>query len=116
MADLLGTEGLPGPSWEGFCIEAVAALIGDRAEVFFYRNEDGDEIDLVIEFSNSKTWVVEIKFNPDAKIRPGFWRACKAIGPAERFVVHKGDAAFTNRDGLQALPLLDFLSLVGTIV
>uniref|UniRef100_B0T9H4 AAA ATPase n=1 Tax=Caulobacter sp. (strain K31) TaxID=366602 RepID=B0T9H4_CAUSK len=104
---------LLGGSWEGFCIEAIAARLGERADLFFYRIEASDELDLVIEFTLGERWVVEIKSNPMATIGAGFWSASAALDPKRKVIVHQGDAAVTNKSGLEALPLRMFLDQLG---
>jgi predicted AAA+ superfamily ATPase len=110
LANVRAVEHLVGASWEGFCIEAIAAVLGEDGDLWFYRTDDGAEADLVIEFSPTESWVIEIKSNPDATIRPGFNAACAMIKPSERLVVHGGEAAFVDRNGLEALPLNAFLA------
>jgi predicted AAA+ superfamily ATPase len=104
---------LVGGSWEGFCIEAIAARLGDRADLSFFRSDDGPEIDLVIAFAPGDCWVVEIKTNPMATIGKGFAIACAAVAPSRSLIVHKGEAAVTTRGGLEALTLRDFLDQLG---
>lgn len=100
---------LLGGSWEGFCIEAIAARVAERADLSFYRIEAGAELDLVIEFTPDERWVVEIKTNPMATIGGGFWTASAALEPTRKVIVHQGNSVVTNNSGLEALPLRVFL-------
>jgi len=38
-----------GASWEGFAVENLIAVTGNRRTAYFYRTEDGAEIDLLFE-------------------------------------------------------------------
>ena len=110
--DVMATDKLPGASWEGFCIEAMHVLAADRAEVLFYRNTNKDEVDVVIEFPDSKAWIVELKLNPEANLRPGFHVAREDIKPERCFVVHSGEAEYTKAGDIAVLPLAKFLAIL----
>ncbi len=63
--DLLGHP-VVGTSWEGFVIENILAVSPERAIPYFYRTSGGAEIDLVLEFSGTEKWAIEI--NPLAAL------------------------------------------------
>jgi predicted AAA+ superfamily ATPase len=58
--DLLGHP-IAGLSWEGFVIENLITAAGDRRIPFFYRREDGAEIDLLFERGGKPEIAIEIK-------------------------------------------------------
>ncbi len=52
-----------GASWEGWCINQILATLktaGKNFDVYFFRTNDGREIDLVLKFSKS-LWALEFK-------------------------------------------------------
>ena len=52
-----------GQSWEGFVIEqtlATLAVIGQRAQPYYFRTSDGHELDLVLDWGRER-WAIEIK-------------------------------------------------------
>jgi len=100
-----GTPLLMGDSWEGFCIETLVGAVGDRAQAFYYRWNDQDEIDLVLEFSPTRRWAIEIKHGKDPKPSAGFYRACEAVNPERRMFVHRGEATVSIGGGINAYPL-----------
>ena len=64
-----------GASWEGFVIEQLLALLAQRdhrAEAFFFRTSDQQEVDLVLDFG-AQLWALEVKLTaspgPDAMRR-----------------------------------------------
>lgn len=75
-----------GPSWEGFIVEQICALLPKGADVGFYRTTAGAELDLVVELG-SKKYGFEIKFSSAPKVSRGFWLACQDIGVDHAYVV-----------------------------
>ena len=61
-----------GASWEGFAVENLIAAAGDRRTPYFYRTEDGAEIDLLFERGGSVDMVVEIKRSTAPTLSRGF--------------------------------------------
>ena len=77
---------IAGPSWEGFIVEQICALLPKGADVGFYRTTAGAELDLVVELG-SKKYGFEIKFSSAPKVSRGFWLACQDIGVDHAYVV-----------------------------
>jgi len=111
--DLLGHP-VVGKSWEGFVIENIMAVLPQGAQAFYYRTAGGAEIDLVLEFSGSPRmlYAIEIKRSPAAGVQRGFHEACTDINPTHKFVIHAQADAFPMKDGIQAIGLYEFMSLV----
>lgn len=102
--DLLGHP-VAGPSWEGFAIENLIAVAGDRRVPFFYRTEDGSEIDLVFERGGKVELAIEIKRTTAPDLSKGFRLACEALRPRSAFVVHSGTEEWPLRDRVTAISL-----------
>ena len=77
---------IAGPSWEGFIVQQICALLPKGADVGFYRTTAGAELDLVVELG-SKKYGFEIKFSSAPKVSRGFWLACQDIGVDHAYVV-----------------------------
>lgn len=93
-----------GASWEGFAIEILVAVAGDRRTPYFYRTEDGAEIDLLFERAGSVDMVIESKRSTAPTLSRGFNLARQALKPREAYLVHGG----TRTQGAgerRALPL-----------
>jgi len=77
---------MAGPSWEGFMVEQICALLPKGADVGFYRTAAGAELDLVVELGSKKLGF-EIKFSSAPKVSRGFWQACQDVGVDHAYVV-----------------------------
>jgi len=77
MNDLFGHP-YYGPSWEGFVVEQIAAAV-PRVQAFFYRDSNGNEIDLVLE-SGKNLIAVECKASTAPVAEKGFFSSCKELG------------------------------------
>ncbi len=77
---------MAGPSWEGFIVEQICALLPKGADVSFYRTAAGAELDVVVELG-SKKYGFEIKFSSAPKVSRGFWQACQDIKLDHAYVV-----------------------------
>ena len=58
--DVLG-HSVAGSSWEGFVIENIIETSGPDRTPYFYRTEDGAEVDLVLERGGRVDMAIEIK-------------------------------------------------------
>lgn len=77
---------MAGPSWEGFIVEQICALLPKGADVGFYRTAAGAELDVVVELGSKKLGF-EIKFSSAPKVTRGFWQACQDIKLDHAYVV-----------------------------
>ena len=102
--DLLGHP-VVGASWEGFVIENLIAAADSRLTPYFFRTEDGGEVDLIFERGGKPFMAVEIKRNSAPKFSQGYVLACEALKIKHRYVVHSGDQRFPMRDGIVAISL-----------
>jgi predicted AAA+ superfamily ATPase len=91
-----------GKSWEGFVIEQLLAA-APQAEASFYRTSHGAEADLVLEFRNGQTWVVEVKRSSAPTVSRGYHHAAVDVGATRRLLVAPVDDCYTLRDGIEVL-------------
>ena len=106
--DLLGHP-VVGGSWEGFVIENLMAVAGSQAQPYFYRTVGGAEIDLVLEWSRTQRWAIEIKRSSAPSLSKGFHIACQDIKPSKTFVVYAGEDTFPMKGGIPAISLSDLM-------
>ena len=85
VSALMGNP-LAGPSWEGFIVEQICALLPKGADVGFYRTAAGAELDVVVALGTKKIGF-EIKFSSAPKVTRGFWQACQDVGLDHAYVV-----------------------------
>ncbi len=110
--DDLRAHAVIGKSWEGFVIEALINAAGSSALPYFYRTAAGAEADLVLEFSPNRRWAIEIKLSSSPTVDRGFHHAADDLGAERRLLVHRGDASFPMRGGIEAMPLMAAIAAV----
>jgi uncharacterized protein len=106
--DVLGHP-IAGPSWEGFVIDNLIAAAGDQRTPYFYRTEDGSEVDLLFERGGRVEMIIEIKRASAPDLSKGFHLAREVLAPGEAFLVHGGRGSWPLADGVTALPLWDMM-------
>jgi len=102
--DLLGHP-VAGPSWEGFVIENLILAAGDRRTAYYYRTEDGAEIDLLFERAGRIEMAIEIKRTTAPTPSRGFYSGCRTLLPQRAFIVHGGTEIWPIGDGITAISL-----------
>ena len=100
-----------GASWEGFVIEQVLAAAPD-AEASFYRTAHGAEADLVLDFRNGETWVMEIKRATAPMVSKGFHTAAADVGAVRKWLVAPVAAPYLMRDGIEVMDPLTAVAQV----
>ena len=106
--ELLGHP-VVGGSWEGFVIENIMSAAPPNVQPFYYGTPAGAEIDLILEFSPTEKWAIEIKRNSAPSISKGFYIACEDIQPQRRYVVYSGKDRFPLANGVIAIPLFELM-------
>jgi predicted AAA+ superfamily ATPase len=106
--ELLGHP-VVGGSWEGFVIENIMSVAPLNVQPFYYGTPAGAEIDLILEFSPTEKWAVEIKRNTAPSVSKGFYIACDDIQPQRRYVVYSGKDRFPLAQGVLAIPLFELM-------
>ena len=109
--NLLGHP-VEGGSWEGFVIENIMVVAQPRVQPFYYGTPNGAEIDLILEFSNTEKWAIEIKRSTSPSLSKGFYIACEDVKPQRRYVVYSGKDAFPFSEGVTAISLAELMLLV----
>jgi uncharacterized protein len=98
-----------GASWEGFVIENVASSAG-RWTPYFYRTEDGAEIDLLLTRAGRPDIAVEVKRASAPDTAKGFRLATNDLKVKKRYVVYPGSERYPMGDGVIATPLAELLA------
>jgi hypothetical protein len=106
--DVLGHP-VAGPSWEGFVIDNLIAAAGDRRTPYYYRTEDGAEIDLLFERGGRVEMVIEIKYSSAPDLSKGFHLAREALNPQEAYLLHGGTETWPMGKGVRAITLEDLM-------
>ena len=103
--DVLGHP-TAGPSYEGFVIENLLACAAPRFKPYFYRTQDGAEIDLLLENGGIPDIAIEVKRSSAPTLDRGFGTACDDLKISQRYVVYPGEEAYSLRHGAQAISLV----------
>jgi uncharacterized protein len=100
---------IAGASCEGFVIENLIAVAGDRRIPYFYRTEDGAEIDPLFERGGSVDMVIKIKRSTAPTLSRGFNLARQALRPRAAYLVHGGADSWPMADGVTATGLRELM-------
>ncbi len=84
--DLLGHP-LVGHSWEGYVIEQICSVGGNHFEYFFYRTQDGAEVDLVLTQRYQPVACIEIKFTTTPKRQKGLTVVIQDLGTQDNYII-----------------------------
>jgi predicted AAA+ superfamily ATPase len=103
---------LVGASWEGFVVETILNHLPDKWRYSYYRTSAQAEIDLVLEGPQRKIWAVEVKRSTAPTLTKGFHLASDDIRATGRFVIYPGNERFPMGNKIEALSLIEFLSLI----
>ncbi len=76
-----------GGSWEGYVVQQVVAVLGTRTRAYFYRTQQGSELDLVLEQGGSIVLALEIKLSNLPTLSKGNTLALQDLGNPPLLVV-----------------------------
>jgi len=98
-------EGHPklGASWEGFALEQVLRITGDR-EAYFWATHAGAELDLLVNW-RGKRWGFEFKYSDGPVMTKSMHIALEDLKPERIFTVYPGKEAYLMHERVEALPL-----------
>lgn len=111
--DAVLSHPVAGSSWEGFVIEQLIAA-APTASVSFYRTSNGAEVDLVLEFRNGQTWIVEVKRSTAPTVSKGFFVAAADLGAARKLLVAPVEHPYPINDGVEVMDPLMAALLIAT--
>ena len=104
-----------GASWEAFVVENLIVAAGDRRIPYYYRTEDGAEIDLVFEHAGAVEMTIEIKRSTAPTVSRGFAIANTGLKPKHSYIVHGGHDTWPVSESITAISLRDLMKrLVNT--
>jgi hypothetical protein len=106
-------EGHPkvGASWEGFVIEEILALVGER-NAYFWGTQSGAELDLLL-FAGGARYGVEVKYGDAPGITKSMRIALDDLELRHLFVVYPGRDAYDLDKRVTALPLEQITTRLG---
>lgn len=112
--DALGLESHPkrGASWEGFCIEQILSVAGDRA-ASFWGTHSGAELDLLLSHGGRRLGF-EFKFSERPSTTKSMRIAQQDLALDHLYVVHPGEHVFPLDETVTAVTLPHALDLLRT--
>ena len=99
-------EGHPklGASWEGFALEEVLRVTGDR-DAYFWATHTGAELDLLVHW-RGKRWGFEFKHSNGPVMTKSMHIALADLKPERVFVVYPGKETYVLHERVEAVPLI----------
>ena len=88
-----------GSSWETYIVEQIQVLSPRGHQFYYYRTQNGAEMDLVITRGGQVQSVVEIKHNKSPRLTKGFYSAAEDLGADRRFVVAPVEGVQRTKSG-----------------
>lgn len=101
-----------GASWETFIINQVAAVLNSDDEMYFYRTQDGAEIDLLIRRNNQWLAAAEIKFSSAPILTKGTYIAMEDLGIPQLHVIVPKDENYPMAKNIRVIGLRGFLEFL----
>jgi hypothetical protein len=99
-----------GASWEGFALEEVLRVTGDR-EAYFWNTQGGAELDLLL-FLNSQKFGLEFKYADAPRVTKSLFIAHDDLGLSRVFIVHPGRKSYRLNEWAEALAITELRSRV----
>lgn len=107
-----GLESHPklGASWEGFAIEEVLRITGDR-EAYFWHTQGGAELDLLV-FINGERFGFEFKYADAPVVTKSLIVARQDLGLKRVFIVYPGATSFPMNEWAEVVAIAELRSRV----
>lgn len=96
-----------GASWEGFCLEQILSVSGDR-NAYFWGTHGGAELDLLL--LNKRRLGFEFKYSEQPRSTKSMHVAVQDLALDHLYVVHPGSHRFPLDESITAIPLPDLIT------
>jgi len=94
-----------GASWEGFALEQVLSLTGDK-DAYFWATHGGAELDLLVN-SQGRKYGFEFKYGNAPSLTKSMHTALHDLKLERLFVVHPGKDSYVMNDQAEAVAITD---------
>lgn len=102
-----------GNSWENFVIQQIKGHLRDRYEYFFYRTQDGSEMDLILAEGNIPKYALEIKLTSAPKTSKGLLNAVQDIHASFNYIITTGTDRYPIHESVEVIGLAEFIEIAG---
>ena len=106
---LLGNV-LLGNSWEGFVISQIAAVLPSDDELYYYRTQDGAEIDLLVRRNDRWLAAAEIKFTSAPSLSKGTYLAMEDLELEKLHVITPDTDTYPMAENIEVTNITQFLT------
>jgi uncharacterized protein len=100
---------LIGNSWEGYIIEQIKQSLPFGINLYYYRTQDGNEIDLVFSRGGKPITTAEIKFSKAPKISRGLTTAINDLGTNTNYLISLSEDVYPLKENIIVTNLSEFL-------
>jgi uncharacterized protein len=104
-----------GHSWENFVINQIRSILPSGDELYYYRTQDGAEIDLLVHRNNKWLFGAEIKLSNAPQISKGTFIAMSDLKLKHLFVVTPDSDNYLMHKNIEVIGLLDMLKRIATL-
>lgn len=101
-----------GASWEGFCLEQILSVSGDR-DAYFWGTHGGAELDLLLRHAGRRLGV-EFRFSDQPATTRSMRIAQQDLGLDHLYIVHPGEHEFPLDESITAVPLPRIIEILGS--
>ncbi|WP_417601770.1 ATP-binding protein [Owenweeksia hongkongensis] len=101
-----------GHSWEAFVINQLISVLKPDDEYYFYRTQDGAEIDFLVRRNNSWLLAAEIKLSNSPTLTKGTHIAMEDLELKHLFVITPEADNYYIKENIEVIGLLDILERV----
>lgn len=99
-----------GYSWEGYAIEQICQLLHSRVQPYYYRTQDGSEVDLVLTKSAKPLVCIEIKTTQSPSISRGLRESISDLKTEHNYILVPGKTdAYFAESNIKVMALEAFL-------
>ncbi len=85
--DTLQSHPIIGASWEGYVIQQIYASRPEGIDMFYYRTQNGAEVDVVLVKANQPVACIEIKLSNAPAVSRGFYNCIDDLETTQNYVI-----------------------------
>lgn len=104
-----------GFSWENFVINQLRYLLPSTDQLYFFRTQDGAEIDVLVRRNNKWLFGAEIKLTNAPALSKGTYLAIDDLEVEKLFVITPDSDNYLLNKSIEVIVLLDFLKRIATL-
>ena len=100
-----------GSLWEGYVMEQILCLLPNNIQAYYYRTQDGAEMDIVLVKGIVPYMSIEIKYSSSPTISKSFWESCSDLKTKNNFIIiPNANTNYLLKNNVRVLDLITFLS------